>query len=117
MKFTEIKNLIINSKRIGLSFHTSPDGDAIGSTLALLNALRYLNKDAYVISKDILPDNLSFLRFSEEINGETLKPDENTDLVIILDCGNVDRISADLSEYKGKVINLDHHISNEKKRH
>lgn len=113
MKFTEIKNLIINSKRIGLSFHTSPDGDAIGSTLALLNALRYLNKDAYVISKDILPDNLSFLRFSEEINGETLKPDENTDLVIILDCGNVDRISADLSEYKGKVINLDHHISNE----
>lgn len=113
MKFAEIKNLIINSKRIGLSFHTSPDGDAIGSTLALLNALRYLNKDAYVISKDILPDNLSFLRFSEEINGETLKPDENTDLVIILDCGNVDRISADLSEYKGKVINLDHHISNE----
>lgn len=113
MKFTEIRNLIINSKRIGLSFHTSPDGDAIGSTLALLNALRYLNKDAYVISKDILPDNLSFLRFSEEINGETIKPDSNTDLVIVLDCGNVDRISADLSEYKGKIINLDHHISNE----
>lgn len=113
MQFSEIKKEILNSKRIGLSFHTSPDGDAIGSTLALLNALRYLKKDAYIISKDVLPDNMSFISLSEEVDGETLKPDKNTDLVIVLDCGNVDRICADLSEYNGRVINLDHHISNE----
>lgn len=109
----EIKEEILLSKRIGLSFHTSPDGDAVGSTLALLNTLRDLGKDSYIISRDVIPDNLSYLSLSNEIDGSVLKPIENTDLVIILDCGNVERISADLSDYNGKVINLDHHISNE----
>lgn len=110
----EIKEEILKSKRIGLSFHTSPDGDAIGSTLSLLNALRYLGKDAYIISRDVIPNNLSFLSFANEVDGNTLEPKADTDLVIILDCGNVDRISADLSNYDGKIINIDHHISNEK---
>ena len=109
----EIKEEILKSKRIGLSFHTSPDGDAIGSALALLNALRYLRKDSYIISRDIIADNLSFLSLANEIDGNTLEPKEDTDLVIILDCGNVPRISADLSNYDGKIINIDHHISNE----
>ncbi len=109
----EIKEEILKSKRIGLSFHASPDGDAIGSTLALLNALRHLRKDSYIISRDVISDNLSFLSLANEIDGNTLEPKEGTDLVIILDCGNVERISADLSNYSGKVINIDHHISNE----
>lgn len=109
----EIKEEILKSKRIGLSFHTSPDGDAIGSTLALLNALRHLGKDSYIISRDVISDNLSFLSFANEIDGNTLEPKEGTDLVMILDCGNVERISADLSNYEGKIINIDHHISNE----
>lgn len=113
MDFKEIKEEIIKSKRIGLSFHTSPDGDAIGSTLALLNALRFLGKDSYIISRDVISDNLSFLSLAEEIDGNTLEPRRDTDLVIVLDCGNVERISADLSNYDGKIINLDHHISNE----
>lgn len=113
MDFNKIKEEIIKSKRIGLSFHTSPDGDAIGSTLALLNALRFLGKDSYIISRDVISDNLSFLSLAEEIDGNTLEPRRDTDLVIVLDCGNVERISADLSNYDGKIINLDHHISNE----
>ncbi|WP_455809975.1 DHH family phosphoesterase [Clostridium butyricum] len=117
MSLSKIKDEILKAKRIGLSFHTSPDGDAIGSTLSLLNALRYIGKDAYVISRDVIPDNFSCLSFSEEIDGETTNPDKNTDLVIILDCGNVERISADLSDYKGMIIDLDHHVSNENYGH
>lgn len=113
MSLQAIKEEILKSKRIGLSFHTSPDGDAIGSALALLNALRYLGKDSYIISRDVISDNLSFLSLSNEIDGNLTEPRQNTDLVIILDCGNVDRISADLSNYTGKIINIDHHISNE----
>lgn len=112
--FKEIKKEIMKSKRIGLSFHTSPDGDAIGSILSLLNALRYLGKDVYIISRDVISDNLSFLSLANEVNDNILEPKVDTDLVIILDCGNVDRISADLSNYTGKIINIDHHISNEK---
>ncbi|WP_238915643.1 bifunctional oligoribonuclease/PAP phosphatase NrnA [Clostridium sp. YIM B02555] len=110
----DIKEEILLSKRIGLSFHTSPDGDAIGSALGLLNALRYLGKDSYIISRDVIPDNLSYLSLANDIDGSTVEPKANTDLVIILDCGNVERISADLTNYNGKVINIDHHISNDK---
>lgn len=113
MDFKEISKRIRKANRIGLSFHTSPDGDAIGSTLALLNTLRTIKKDAYIISTEILPDNLSFLSYSDEIDGNTIKPDEDTDLVIILDCGNTERIAADLSSYDKDIINIDHHISNE----
>ncbi|MGL5869088.1 DHH family phosphoesterase [Clostridium chrysemydis] len=109
----EIANFILNSNKIGLTFHTSPDGDAIGSTLGLLNALKELGKDAYIISKDNLPDNMGFLSLAYSITGEVTKPTEDTDLVIVLDCGNVERISAELDNYKGKLINVDHHISNE----
>ena len=109
----EISEQILKAKKIGISFHTSPDGDAIGSSLSLLNALRLLGKDSYIISRDVISDNFSFLSFSEEIDGNTLEPDLDTDLVIVLDCGNVERISADLTSYKGNVINIDHHISNE----
>lgn len=113
MNFKAVKEEILKSKRIGLSFHTSPDGDAIGSILSLLNALRYLGKDSYIISRDVISDNFSFLSLSNEINGDILEPKINTDLVIVLDCGNFDRISANLSNYNGKIINIDHHISNE----
>ncbi|MVX66731.1 bifunctional oligoribonuclease/PAP phosphatase NrnA [Clostridium chromiireducens] len=109
----EIKKEILSAKRIGLSFHSSPDGDAIGSTLALLNALRYLKKDAYIITRDVVSDNLSFLPLANEVDKSITEPKDNTDLVIILDCGNVERISADLRNYTGKIINIDHHISNE----
>ena len=104
MNFKAIKEEILKSKRIGLSFHSSPDGDAIGSTLALLNALRYLGKDSYIISRDVISDNFSFLSLSNEIDGDTFEPKNNTDLVIVLDCGNSERISADLSNYNGKII-------------
>ncbi|MBE6070998.1 MAG: bifunctional oligoribonuclease/PAP phosphatase NrnA [Clostridium butyricum] len=108
-----IKEEILKANKIGLSFHTSPDGDAIGSTLGLLNALLYLNKEAYIISRDVISDNLSFLPLSETVNKEVTQPTNDTDLVIVLDCGNVERISAELSNYGGKIINIDHHISNE----
>ncbi len=41
----------------------------------------------YLISKDIISDNLRFLKSSEEGDGETIVPTKDTDLVIVLDCG------------------------------
>ena len=43
-----------------------------------------------------------------------ISPEDDTEIVVVLDCGNYDRISADLYNYKGEVINIDHHVSNEK---
>lgn len=114
MSLKEIARKILNSNRIGISFHQSPDGDAMGSALALLNALRYLKKDAYIVSRDIIADNLEFLSLGKEVDGNTTFPKNGTDLVVVVDCGNFERISADLSFYRGFLINVDHHISNDK---
>ena len=114
MTLSQIANFILESKKIGITYHVSPDGDAVGSVLALLNALKSLNKDCYVISKDTLSDNLRFLKSSEEVTGEVVKPLEETDIIVVLDCGNLERVSAHLEEFTGTIINIDHHLSNDK---
>ncbi|MDS0524885.1 bifunctional oligoribonuclease/PAP phosphatase NrnA [Clostridium sp. SHJSY1] len=113
MTLRELSKIILESNKIGLTFHTSPDGDAIGSTLGLLNGLKEIGKEVYIISREVIPDNLSFLPLGNEIDGETNEPIEGTDLVIVLDCGNVERICADLDRYEGAIMNIDHHISND----
>lgn len=113
MSLNDISKSILNSNKIGITYHASPDGDAVGSALALLNALRKLKKDAYLISKDTLSDNLKFLPLSEEATGKVDTPLENTTTVVVLDCGNFERISANLKNFKDKIINIDHHISND----
>lgn len=112
--YDEISKIILESNKIGITFHASPDGDAIGSALALLDGLRSIKKDCYIISRDVIQDNLSFLPLAGEIDGFTQEPTNGTDLIIVLDCGSVDRICADLRDYEGDIINIDHHITNEK---
>lgn len=114
MTLSQIAKFILESKKIGITYHVSPDGDAVGSVLALLNGLKSLNKNCYVISKDSLSDNLKFLKGSEEIIGDVVEATNDTDIVVVLDCGNLDRVSANLNEFTGTIINIDHHLSNDK---
>ena len=114
MTLSQIANLILEGKKIGITYHVSPDGDAVGSVLALLNALRSLNKECYVISKDSVSDNLKYLKGSDEITGDITEAKDETDIIVVLDCGNLDRVSANLEEFTGKIINIDHHLSNDK---
>ena len=114
MSLHEIINFINSVDKFAITFHVSPDGDATGSALSLLQGLRKYGKEAYIISKDIPGSNLSFLPYIEEITGENIKPTEGTDCVIVLDCGNYERIAGDIEDFKGKVINIDHHLSNDK---
>ena len=114
MTLSQIARFILESKKIGITYHVSPDGDAVGSVLALFNALKSLNKDCYILSKDTLSDNLKFLKGSDEVTGEITEPDDETDIVVILDCGNLERVSANLKKFTGTIVNIDHHLSNDK---
>ena len=114
MSIREVIDYIDSVNKIAITFHVSPDGDATGSVLSLLQGLRKYGKEAYVISKDKPSDNLGFLPYVEEITGENTKPTEGTDCVIVLDCGNVERIAGDLDGFEGKVLDIDHHLSNDK---
>ncbi|MBU3189260.1 bifunctional oligoribonuclease/PAP phosphatase NrnA [Clostridium bowmanii] len=115
MKINDIVNRIKLFKKIAITFHTSPDGDSIGSALALLIGLRKLNKDVHIVSKEVIPQTFQFLPYSNEINGETIEPSVDTECVIVLDCGDFKRINSNLcmQNRKFELINMDHHLSND----
>lgn len=118
MIVNRIIDKIMKSNKIAITFHVSPDGDSIGSSLGLLYGLRSLNKDAYILCKEVIPEVFSFLPNSNEIDGESTTLRENTDLLITLDCGNVERLNYNITveEFKNRnyeVINMDHHVTND----
>jgi phosphoesterase RecJ-like protein len=115
MIMNSILEKIKESNKIAITFHASPDGDSLGSSLALLQGLHKIGKEAYILSKDELPKNFKFLPFSNVIDGKNYVITPNTECVIVLDCGDVKRINAELNidvkEYT--LINIDHHMSND----
>ena len=65
--FQEINALLASPKNIAIIPHRSPDGDAMGSTLALYHFLKKLNQDAVVIAPNEFPDFLGWLPASETV--------------------------------------------------
>src|ERR687893_2303557 len=97
-----------------LTTHEGPDGDALGSLLAMHGILEQLGKDAvmFLASKEFpLPVEYRFLPL-EEVFHEA--PADLADRVVIfLDCGNIDRMPVDfLRNGDNKVLNIDHHHDN-----
>ena len=80
---------INESSKIALSFHTSPDGDSLGSSLAFLQGLRTLGKEVYIVCKEDMPKTFKFLPYSNEIINSCDVVKEGTDIFIVLDCGNL----------------------------
>lgn len=106
---------IKESNRIAITFHTSPDGDSLGTSLALMQGLSKKGKEVYILSKEEIPESFRFLPCSELIDGKNSKVLPDTECVIVLDCGDVKRINADLDfeNKKYTLINIDHHMTNE----
>ncbi|MCY6372519.1 DHH family phosphoesterase [Clostridium ganghwense] len=115
MQINNIIEAINKSKKIGITCHISPDGDSLGSSLALMQGLLKLNKEVYIMSKEGLPETFKYLPLSEEVNKNIDHILEGTDTVIVLDCGNIDRINSNLeiSDRNYTLINIDHHLSND----
>jgi bifunctional oligoribonuclease and PAP phosphatase NrnA len=100
--------------RFLLTTHENPDGDALGSLLAMHRILETLGKDSvmFLTAKEFpLPVEYRFLPL-EEVFHEP--PADIADRVVIfLDCGNIDRMPVDfLQNGDNKVINIDHHHDN-----
>jgi bifunctional oligoribonuclease and PAP phosphatase NrnA len=106
---------MLESKKIGISFHTSPDGDSIGSSLALMQGLLKLNKDVYILCDDKVPEVYNFLPNIKSINNASNLVKDGTDCIVVLDCGSYDRISVDLNTFPRNytLINVDHHLTNQ----
>ena len=111
MTLDNIKDEIYNAKNIVILTHDVPDGDAIGSSLAMYIGLRQLGKDVDVVIPKY-SKTYKFLPFTDEIKEKGRK--ENYDLAIALDCGDIKRLNgfANYFEYANCKISIDHHEAN-----
>jgi len=100
-------------RRVLLLNHVSPDGDCLGSTLALARALRARGQHAVVASSDGVPEMYRFLPGADKIVTE-LPPDEPFEAVVFMECSSPDRAGALAARAVGVPlwINIDHHVSN-----
>lgn len=109
-------DLIKKAEKILILTHYRPDGDAIGSSLALSASLKALGKDVYALNRDSTPEYLRFLETpgNQMISGDT-SPLPEADLIIALDCATIERLGDTLLSNlpEAPVLTIDHHITNE----
>ena len=106
-----VEQLITPARRILLVTHLSPDGDAIGSLLAMGSLLRDQSKEVTLACEDPAPESVTWLPGSSEI---VRQASGSIDLVISLDCSDRDRMGSIYEERltSAPLLNIDHHITN-----
>lgn len=106
----EIKNILHKSESIAISGHLNPDGDSIGSLLALGLGLESIGKRVYMLCCDQIPQKYSSLpgafRLIKTINTKI-------DLAIAVDCGNKEVIGPlfEIFRKADNILEIDHHHS------
>jgi len=100
---------IENGSSFLVTTHENPDGDAVGSTIALALFLKALGKDVAIHYCDPVPDNYRFLPLADTVV-HTI-PDRPYDVCFVLDAGELKRAGEEICSFGriGKFINIDHH--------
>ena len=115
-----LKELLNRPQRIVLVPHKNPDGDAIGSTLALWHLFRELRQEVTLISPNDFPEFLKWMPGSQEIvifekqREEALKRIDEAALVFTLDFNALDRcglMQEPLQHASADFVMIDHHQS------
>lgn len=117
-----LSHLILRAKRVVLTCHVSPDGDAMGSTLGFAHVLNDMGKNAVVVTPDRPPKSLAFLPGMNTVIAATCKPTvastliENADLILCLDFNalkRVDKLAPLLMASHAPKALIDHHLDPE----
>jgi phosphoesterase RecJ-like protein len=98
--------------RFLIACHENPEGDAIGSELALALALRRMGKKATVLNADPVPGNLLFLPGADTVLFEA--DGSEYEVAVVVDCGATERtgrVAPELSKCP-VLVNIDHHRTN-----
>lgn len=102
---------------IVLISHISPDGDTLGSALALYAAILQLGKRAQIVCEDAVPQIYRFLPNA----GQVLRPENvrMTDAVVSVDCADIARTGKcrPIFEQAAHTLNIDHHGTNDRYAH
>ena len=105
----KINDLIAVHSSFLITSHESPDGDAIGSSLALANYLVELGKTVTIHISDPVPEIYRFLPMADAVT--VVLPDRDYDVCFVLDVGEFRRAGKQIVDCRriGTYINIDHH--------
>lgn len=111
----KIAKIIRENKSFFITSHIRPDGDSIGSQLALKRILERLGKEVIIVNHDPVPKIYDFLPGSESIKQE-LPENKEFDVTFVLDSPEHSRLesSAETIRRAKVIINIDHHLGNER---
>ena len=111
LPFEQIRDAILEKQRFLITSHARPDGDSIGSQLAMAFALDALGKDVRIVNADPAPDHYQDFPGMEriEIAARIEKPE--VDAVIVMECSDLTRTGVAGLEQEF-LINIDHHAGN-----
>jgi phosphoesterase RecJ-like protein len=112
-KFEEIGRIFRENQRFAVMSHVRPDGDALGSQLALALSLQQLGKEVRVWNEEGMLEKYSFLPRAELVTKPPSDP-EDVDVAIALDTAIQNRLGTALAAVRSTKlwINIDHHLSN-----
>jgi bifunctional oligoribonuclease and PAP phosphatase NrnA len=108
-----IRDAILGRRRFLMTSHARPDGDSIGSQLAMAFALRDLGKEVVIVNRDEPPAHyLDFPGVDEILIAAAVDPALGAfDALIVMECGDLSRPAvAGLDRFF--AINIDHHVGN-----
>lgn len=109
-KLIDAAAAITAARTVVISGHVNPDGDALGSVLAMDWALRSMGKKTYPISADEVPETLLFLPGAERIKSTADLP--RFDLAVLCDLEGLKRVgsNADVVSRADHLLVIDHHV-------
>jgi phosphoesterase RecJ-like protein len=116
---TTIARALRDARRIGLACHVRPDGDAIGSLVALAHSLKLAGRQVHALSEDRVPGNLAFLPDLGIVESPPDHPLE-VDVAVALDTATKDRLGERTNRALSAaplLINVDHHPTNPRYGH
>ncbi|MBW2131165.1 MAG: DHH family phosphoesterase [Deltaproteobacteria bacterium] len=109
----QIIHKLKKSKRAFIASHTNPDGDAIGSLVAMGLSLAAMGKDIVLFNESPIPAVYRFLSGVDRVVNR-VRAGCAFDTAVILDCGDLHRVgeAVPIVEKIPVVINIDHHVTN-----
>lgn len=110
----QVAEMLRRAGRILFFLHVGPDGDSIGSSLAVCRAMRGLGKEAWCVGVDPVPRIYRFLDGWDTLFRPWETIDGDWDVACFLDCGDLQRIGAaePLLARCRTTLNIDHHSTN-----
>lgn len=118
--YEQLYSRIQQCSTIAVTSHFRPDGDAVGSTLALGLALQAMGKKVYLWNEDGVPARYAFLEGAELIEPLPQEVPADLEMLICVDTGDWkrlgDRTQVQLADFP-LIVNIDHHGSNSRYGH